>query len=178
MLLRGLTGSLGDQFVVRKGKGGTTIISDVPDFDENREFNEKQLAHQQAFQEAIAYARSVKDEELYVAKAMDTTMSSFNAAVADWFKKPQVLEIDTKAWQGAAARPIRIRAKDDTKVVRVHLVISSPDGSLLEEGDAQPAEGLWWTYTANTTVALESNPQVVATAYDRPGNTAEMTWPD
>jgi len=176
IFVRGLRGSVGRQFVIRKGKRGMTIISDMPSFSEDREFNESQLAHQQAFREAIVYAQGAKDEPIYAARAADTTMSSFNAAVADWFRKPQVLDIDARAWHGAAGEVIRIQAMDDTKVARVHVAISQADGTMLEEGEAQPAEGQWWTYTANTTVPAGVTPHVTATAYDLPGNSAEMVW--
>src|SRR5258707_10830346 len=76
IFVRGLSGSLGDQFVVRKGKAGNTVISNKPVFSSQREFNASQLAHQDAFREAIAYAKTAKDEEVYLTKAQGTTMSA------------------------------------------------------------------------------------------------------
>ena len=176
MFLRGLKGSLGDQFVIRKGRGGTTVVSDKPSFGEDRQYSDSQLAHQIAFKQAVAYANSVKEEQLYVAKAMDTDKSPFNMAVADWFRHPQVLGFDVREWDGTPGSLIHVDAIDDTKVTKVEVSIYDPEGVLLEEGEAQPAEGTWWTYTAHTTVPLEPMPQVIATAYDRPGHLTRKVW--
>lgn len=176
IFVRGLTGAVGDQFVIRKGRGGKTIISNKPTFGEDRQFNENQLAHQEAFKLAIFYARTVKNDELYIKKAEGTSMTPFNAAVADWFNKPQILEIDASEWHGAPGDEIWVQAVDDTLVSSVHVTISDENGAVLEEGPAQRAGGLWWTYTADTTVPMEPKPHVVATAYDQPGHSAEMAW--
>ena len=176
IFVRGLTGSIGDQFVIRRGRGGETIVSNMPAFSEARQFNQNQLAHQEAFKHAIFYARTAKDDELYVKKAEGTNMTPFNAAVADFFNKPQILEIDASEWHGSPGQEIWVQAVDDTLVTEVHVTISDENGAVLEEGNAQRADGLWWTYTANTQVPMEPRPHVVATAYDQPGNSAEMAW--
>jgi len=116
IFVRGMTGKVGDQFVVRKGKGGQTIVTNKPSFGSNRVFLPEQLAHQQAFREAIAYAQSAQGQPIYIAKAAGTTMSPFNAAVADWFRKPVVHEIDHSGWTGEIGQTIRVRAQDDTQV--------------------------------------------------------------
>src|SRR5690349_12923493 len=110
IFVRNLTGYVGDQFVIRKGRGGETIVSNMPSFSEDRQFNENQLEHQDLFRHAILYAKTVKDDELYINKAAGTNMTPFNAAVADYFKKPQVLEIDASEWQGRAGNEIYVRA--------------------------------------------------------------------
>lgn len=176
IFVRGLTGSVGDQFVIRKGRGGDTIVSNMPAFSEDRKFNQNQLDHQETFRHAILYAQSSKNDELYIKKAAGTKMSPYNAAVADFFKKPQILEIDASEWQGAPGKTIWVQAVDDTQVTSVHVTISDQNGAVLEEGQAQRAAGLWWTYTADTQVPMEPKPHVVATAYDQPGNSAEMAW--
>jgi hypothetical protein len=38
LLIRGLTGSVGDQFVIKTTRSGKTIISNKPEFDDDREF--------------------------------------------------------------------------------------------------------------------------------------------
>jgi len=174
MFVRGLTGSLGEQFVIRKGRGGSTIISDKPTFGADRVFTDEQLAHQEDFQQAILYARSVKDEPVYVAKAEGTEMTAFNAAVADWFNKPVVLQIDARAWNGQSGQTIRVKAKDDTRVTQVTVRITAADETLLEQGEAAQVDNLWWAYTSTTVVADPASARIVATAEDRPGNRAEL----
>src|SRR5678816_2382814 len=95
------------------------IISAMP--TTGRDFNPAQQAHQEAFRNAIAYAKSAKDETIYITKAQGTTMNAFNAAVADWFNKPQVLEINIDGWTGDPGQTIRVKAQDDTPVSYTHL---------------------------------------------------------
>lgn len=176
IFVRGLSGSLGDQFVVRKGKAGNTVISNKPVFSPEREFNPTQLAHQNAFRQAIAYAKTAKDNVIYVNKAQGTAMNSYNVAVQDWFNELEVLEIDASGWTGEIGQSIRVMAQDEIHVAKVHVLISDGNGTVFEEGDAVQADGLWWVYTTKTLVAMTPAPTVVASAHDLPGNSAELTW--
>lgn len=175
IVMYGASGQLGNQIVFRKGRGGQMIISAMP--ATGRTFTPTQLTHQEAFRNAIAYAKSAKDETAYITKAQGTTMTAFNAAVADWFNQPEVLEIDATNWTGAIGETIRVKAQDDTHVTKVRVQIVSAGGSIIEEGDAAPADGLWWEYT--TTTSLEGNildTTVKATAHDLPGNNHMLLW--
>jgi hypothetical protein len=175
VITQGLSGTLGNQIVFRAGKGGQTIVATKPVATE-RDFNAIQLAHQEAFRNAILYAKSAKDEAVYLTKAQGTTMSAFNAAVADWFNKPEVLEIDADAWTGDIGQIIRVKAQDDTFVAGVHIVIHDESNNIFEQGDAVQADGLWWEYTSTTQVSGEAGPIVSATVVDLPGNSHELTW--
>ena len=174
IVMHGASGKLGNQIVFRQGKGGQTIIAVKP--AAGRTFTPTQLTHQEAFRYAIAYAKSAKDETAYITKAQGTTMSAFNAAVADWFTKPQVLEIDASNWTGEAGEIIRIKAQDDTSVTQVRVVIHAASGTTLEMGNAVQADGLWWQYTTQAQTAGDPNPRITATVQDLPGNTHEMSW--
>ena len=176
IITQGLSGLLGDQIVFRKDKTGRTIVAVKPTFGSDRTFNPTQLAHQEAFRNAIAYAKSAKSEPVYASKAQGTTMSAFNAAVADWFIQPQVLEIDASGWNGQIGQMIRVKAQDDTQVAKVMVVISDENGGVLEQGQAVQADGLWWAYTSTMAVSAGASPRIVATAQDLPGNRAEMAW--
>lgn len=171
IFVRGLSGSLGDQFVVRRGRGGRTVIANKSTI--TRTFNAVQLAHQDAFRMAIAYAKGARTQEVYVSKAEGTPKSSFNVAVADWFNEPEVLNMDASGWNGGIGQTLRIQAQDDTYVARVHVVIRDENGTILEEGDATRAEGLWWEYTTQTAVPMEPFPDVTAQAFDLAGNVGQ-----
>ena len=175
IITRGLSGAMGDQIVFRAGKGGQTIVSAKSAFTE-RVFNASQLAQQEAFKQAIAYAKSARDEIPYITKAQGTTMSAFNAAVVDWFNEPEVLEIDASDWTGEIGQTIRIKAQDDTHVAKVHVLIDTAQGTVFEQGDAVQADGLWWEYTTTTLVAQTPAPRVAATAEDLPGNSNGLVW--
>ena len=171
IFVRGLTGSVGDQFVIRKTRSGKTIIANKPVFDEDREFTEAQLAQQDAFKEAIGYARGAKTQPLYVQLAKGTDATAFNLAMADWFGKPEILSVNTGGWAGGAGHTIRIRAQDDTKVTSVRVTIHE-DGNVLEAGEAVPSEtdGLLWTYVTTTDLMGTPGLQLDASAHDLPGN--------
>ena len=59
--------------------------------------------------------------------AAGTAATAYNLAVADYFGKPEILDIDISRWTGQAGQKIYIRAKDNFMVVRVRLVIR-PNG--------------------------------------------------
>lgn len=175
IVTQGLSGKLGDQIVFRTSKGGQTIVAVKPVYTEH-DFNESQLAQQQAFRNAIAYAKSAKDETVYIDKARGKDISSFNAAVSDWFIEPQVLEIDASAWTGQVGQVIRVKAQDDTFVAGVRVAIGDGNGNTFEAGEAVRADGLWWEYTAAAQVFTEDPVVVTATVEDLPGNTHQLSW--
>ena len=174
IFVRGLTGSVGDQFVIRKTRTGRTIIANKPTFDSDREFTASQKAQHDAFRQATTYAKFAKNEPVYVEKAKGTTTTAYNLAVADWFREPKVLDINISNWTGQIGQEIRVRADDDTLVTRVHVMIrasnSSPD--VLEEGEAvrSMTDGLLWVYTTTTAISMNPGTRLDAMAYDMPGN--------
>ena len=176
IFVRGLTGAIGDQFVIRKTRSGKTIIANKPTFDENREFTETQKTQQKAFREAAAYAKFARGQEVYINKANGTGATAYNIAVADWFGQPEVLEIDASAWTGQSGEIIRVKAQDNVQVASVRLSIDNGNGTTYEQGEAAQVDGLWWIYTTQNPVSLESAPRIVATAQDLPGNSADMIW--
>lgn len=174
IFVRGLSGSLGDQFVVRKDKAGRTIVSAAPTFDDNRTFSEAQLDRQEKFRDASAYGKTTKDNPAYVDKAEGTPLSSYNVAMADFFHAPEITEVDVTVWHGAVGQPIRVRAVDDVQVTQVQVVITDSAGVVLEQGAATLDEGNWWVYT--TTATAPDGSKVIASARDLPGHIAEFHW--
>ena len=173
VVMRGLSGSFGDQMVIKIDKGGRTIVSNKPAFDENRAFSPAQQTQQEAFREASAYAKDARSKEEYAAKAEGTAMSTYNVAMADWFHAPEIHEIDISGWNGGVGEKIRIKALDDVQVKQVTVVITDESDVLLEQGTATQTDGIWWQYT--TTAAASGNPKVLVAAEDLPGHIAKMT---
>ena len=171
IFVRGLTGSVGDQFVIRKTRSGKTIIANKPMFDENRKFTDTQKAHQEAFRQATQYAVAAKDNPVYMNLAKEANATAYNLAVADWFGKPQVLEIDTTGWSGQPGQTIRVKAMDDTQVTKVIVVIKDGSGAILLQDYADQLDAAWWNFTTTTAVSNPSAVTISATAYDLPGNT-------
>jgi len=176
LAMRGLSGSLGEQVVIKIDKAGRTIVCNKPKFYKNREWTPAQQAQHLAFREARAYAKNAKAQEVYVRRAEGTPLNPFNVAMADWFHAPEIREIDLAAWTGGIGQPIRIRAMDDVQVTQVTVVISDEEGTVLEEGTAVEDDGLWWTYVTSSTIG-ESRAKVTVSARDLPGNVAQVTKP-
>ena len=174
IFVRGLSGAVGDQFVIKTTRSGKTIITNMPTFGEDRLFSEAQMSHQSAFREASAYARSAKSQPVYVERANATNSIPYNVAISDWFGKPQVLEVDLKHWSGQAGQPVRVRAQDNVHVAGVQLAIEDQEGRRIEAGEAVQAEGLWWTYTTKSVVPQAALSCVVAVARDLPGNSGSL----
>ncbi len=174
IVIKGLSGSLGDQLVIKQDKGGRTIVAVKPEFDENHVFTEAQKEVQENFREATAYAKAAKTNEVYTSKAEGTARSSYNVAVADWFHAPEILELDASAWNGSAGQIIRVKVMDDVQVTQVNVVITDSVGAVSEQGQAVLSDGLWWNYTTMT--SAPENPRIVATARDLPGHIAQFNW--
>jgi len=173
IFVHGLSGSLGNQFVVRQDKAGRTIVGAKPNFKPNRDLTDSQKAHHLDFREAAAYAQGAKDQPVYVNKAAGTPLNPYNVAMADWFHAPEILDVDLGAWSGGAGQAIRVKAMDDVQVKQVTVVITDEKDVVLEQGAAVQADSLWWQYT--TTAAAGGSPKVLVSAQDLPGNVAEMT---
>ena len=158
ILVRGLSGAVGDQFVIQQTRSEKTIIANKPHFAEDRVFSKTQKNHQDAFREASAYAKLEKTQNVYIQKAMETGSIPYNLAISDWFGPPEVLEIDLKGSTGAAGQSIRIKARHNFKVRRVAVVIPDIEAETLEAGEAVlTAEGSpWWTYTTQTQATAET----------------------
>ncbi|HNE68313.1 MAG TPA: hypothetical protein PLE39_08030 [Anaerolineales bacterium] len=174
IIIQGLSGSLGDQLVIKQDKAGRTIVAVPPSVDPNRTFSAAQLERQEKFRDASVYAKGAKDEEVYVEKAKGTPQTPSNVAMADWFHAPEVKEIDTEAWSGQAGQVIRIQAVDDVQVTQVNVVITDAEDAVMEQGAAVRAEGAWWAYT--TTASVTGEAKIVVTARDLPGNIASLSW--
>ena len=171
IFVRGLTGAVGDQFVIRRTRSGKTIIANKPRFDKNREFSASQKAHQTAFREAARYAKAAQTLPLYIERAKAANSTSYNMAVADWFGKPEILALDAGGWTGEIGQTIHIEAQDDTKVTRVTVVIHN-NGAILEQGEAVQSGtgGSLWTYVTTTQMTPAGGILLDANAYDLPGN--------
>ena len=172
-----MSGAVGDQFVIRRTRSGKTIIANKPHFAEDRVFSPAQKTHQESFREASSYARLAKTQDVYIRKAKETGSIAYNLAISDWFGRPQVLEIDVKAWTGTAGQSIRVKARDNFRVARVVVVIRDGEGQALVPSEAAPtAEGSpWWIYATQSQVTMTPTPTVEATAENLPGNTDTLT---
>jgi hypothetical protein len=174
IVVRGLSGSLGDQVVIKHYRDGRTVVGKKPTFSDDRAFSKRQKGHQGAFREASAYAKqAARTEAIYAEKALGTSKTAYNVALADWFHPPEIEAIDLGGWMGMAGKTIRIKVVDDVKVTQVMVAITGRDGEVLEQGMAVQEDDLWWMYM--TTQAVRGYARVVAAAQDLAGNITQAT---
>ncbi len=92
-------------------------------------------------------------------------------AVADFFNAPDIENVDVSGYTGQPGDTINIRVHDDFLVKSVTVNITNSDGSLVEEGNAQPdASGYVWTYTATQTNESLDGDKITISASDIPRN--------
>ena len=173
---KGLSGTVGGSMVFRS-YGEETIVGVTPTI--TKEPTEKQKVVRERFLLATIYAKAaLKDDSIraqYQEKA-DTTVSknSYLVAVTDFFHAPEIDDINLSEYTGAVGSTIKVRVWDDFKVEAVKVEIYNPEGTLVEQGTAQPMEtGLHWEYTASQDNPQVTGSRVVIKATDMPGNLAE-----
>jgi hypothetical protein len=168
-VIKGVSGTLGDQLIVKRDKAGRSILCKKPTFAEDRKFSEAQKEQQGSFREAMLYAKSaVKTEPIYAEMAEGTPRTTYNVAITDWFHPPEIRELDLRGWSGQAGQSIHIEAVDDVKVAGVTVPILDEEAELIEQGEAEQVNELWWVYT--TTQAAPERARAIAVARDLPGN--------
>jgi len=154
-LLQGLSGSIGD-LVFRQMPDGSTRVSAKPDFSE-REFSQGQKDHQNRFRLAVAYAREAKSLPDYIERA-GNGKNAYNLALADWCHPPVIHSLERGEGR------IRVEASDDMLVTKVEVRILDNEGNVLEAGQAEQVNPLYWEY------ASSAEGQVEASAWDLAGN--------
>jgi hypothetical protein len=158
ILVRGLSGKLGDQVVIRRLRDGRTIVCNTPDFS-HRRLSKKQKEHHTRFQAASTYAREAsRTNPIYAKLAEGTMKNAYNVALGDWFHAPVVQRVERRG------KTVRIEATDDVMVASVQVMILDEKGKIMEKGPGSRGKGDWWEYKATTTG------KVVVEAEDLAGN--------
>ena len=176
VVTHGLSGTVGGMLVFRQTATGTVVQSPPRVSGKS---TEAQRAHRQKFQRAVLYGKAaVADpavQQEYAAAAQRKKRQPFNVAVADFMHAPDIDVIDVSAYHGQPGDVIRIEATDDFAVKEVRVVITNPDGSLVEEGLAAPgARKFEWIYTATAENPGLTGGSIEVYASDMPGNTTRL----
>jgi len=177
-------GTLGKQLVFRDWEG-KTVVAKSPKRRKG-DPSAAQAETQEKFLLASRYATAITkstDQSMADAYALVVRprQNVYSRAVEDFMSPPDVVFVNTRGYKGAVGDKIVIRAIDDYRVTRVEVEILTPDGTLLETGNAeQNINGIDWTYTATTTnpaAAGLAGTKIRAIAFDVPGNegTLELT---
>jgi hypothetical protein len=176
VLTRGVSGKVGNLLVFRK-RGDQTIMSAAPG-KRTLPLTAAQLLHQEKFREAVFYAKAIlqdpQKKEAYKESAKNGE-SAFNLAVSDFFRLPDIREIDLSRFTGQAGDLIRVRVVDNFKLTGVDIGIYKADGSEVDSGPAEAEpNGLHWIYPIAVNHPSMTGGKVVATATDWPGHKVKM----
>lgn len=158
VLMRGLSGQLGGQLVIRRLRDGRTIVCKTPNFS-GRKLSEAQKEHHRRVKAASQYAGSAsRSIPIYTRLAEGTLKNAYNVAFGDWFNPPVIQRL---GWYGTA---VRIWATDDVQVAGVQVSVLDEAGEVREQGDAVQGRGDWWEYVPSV------RGRIVVEARDLPGN--------
>ena len=159
-----------DRYLIHKTQSGRNLLARTPVINGIS----SSLSMQDEIRQAVTYAEFACDQALYRSRAVGTSNTAYNLAVADYLGKPQVLDIDIQGWTGETGQTILVKATDNFLVLSVFLVIREGNNSL-EEGEAEqsPSDSLLWKYTTQTPVQRKTGISLDAYAYDLPGNVGE-----
>ena len=152
MFVRGLSGKLGGQFVLRTLRDGRTIVCNVPNFSK-RKLSKDQKQHHKRFQEAAAYAKSAsRSLPIYAQLAAGTMKNAYNVALGDWFHPPVIHKVER------CGNTIRVQARDNVMVASVQVLVLDEKGKVMEKGEGVKKKGDWWEYapTAEGKLVVET----------------------
>ncbi len=153
LILKGASGQIGKQIVVRTSNG-RTILASYP--ISSKTYSEKQKSHFEKFKNAVAYAKTVlknpETSKIYQSVAKDIKgVSPYNLAVKDYLK-PSVGYVDMAEYKGIVGNTIRIYTDSILPITNVSVKIKAND-LLIEASTAERLEVNEWVYTiekANT----------------------------
>ncbi|MFT3770910.1 MAG: hypothetical protein QM820_36285 [Minicystis sp.] len=176
VILHGVSGMIGNQIVVRRGKDGRGVLAARPSVAEDREGSEKQKEHRETFRQSVLYAKGAQTKPEYQKLADSRGVSAFNVAMADFFHPPEIQAIDLDGYHGAAGEKITIVAVDDVKVTEVGVILTDDNDNVIEKGQAvvSPEDPHRWVFTA-TTAAPSASVKVVVDVADLAGQVVEET---
>ena len=158
--IRGKVGGL----VFRQMPDGSIVVSSAP--KKKRRSSKGQKAYRKGtFTDRAQWAKWAQHEyPIYARLAAERPMiTAYNLAMSDIAHPPVIHRILRQEGR------ILVQASDEVFVNKVMVEILDEAGTLLDEGDAVQLEGDMWEYTAKV-----EGKQIVARAFDLPGNSAQM----
>jgi hypothetical protein len=172
-LLKGVSGKLGDTFVIRQTRNGTVLVN-VP--AKCKSVGKVQLALRARFMEAVDYSRrqmkTPRVKAMYATRITKKKNSAYTVAVADYLTFPKIKQIALDDYTGGVVQPLHIFASDDFRVESVTVVIKNATGEEIERGQATlSANGRdYWIYTSTKPNPSPMGSQVSVSVKDFPGN--------
>jgi hypothetical protein len=129
-------------------------------------------------QQAVLYGKSaLQDASKKSAYQQVDRENAFDVAFADFLNAPSIDSIDLSGYNGRIGSRISVTVVDDFQVEAVYLKIQNADGSIADEGYAEP--GLFrteWIFTANQDNPVLKGDKITILATDLPGNDSRMEY--
>lgn len=177
LIAKGLSGALGKQVVFKQYRN-KTVVAAFPVKRNKKKLTDSQEMVRRKFTRAAMYARMVLNDPVlkatYAVRAKKGK-SAYNNAFKDAIHAPQISEIDIRNYTGRVNDVITVIAFDDFKVTEVKLRIFSPEGVLIEEGEARLSDyGIDWEYSVNVENPQVAGSTIEAFASDLPRNQGTM----
>ncbi|MDR2928446.1 MAG: hypothetical protein LBV41_09670 [Cytophagaceae bacterium] len=170
IITHGLSGKIGNLLVFSQ-RNGKTVVSAAPRKPAKESENQKE--QRRKFQKAVLYAKAARQQPEYIETAEQHGKTAYNVAIADFLNAPSIESIDLSGYTGVAGNIIRIHATDDFSIKSVSVRITNADGTLVEEGAAQPSSLSYeWLYTATAANSNLDGDKIEIFASDTPGNIA------
>ena len=170
-------GRFGD-VVLRRGKGGKSIMSKRPDCSKVVK-TEAQLANMKRFAAATVYAKNALADPKRVAyyrKKKKSHQNIWNMAISDFMMRPKVVAIDLNGYRGLKGNVISISAWDKYKVEAVSVLIYNDMNQVIESGPAVArsfSAGREWDYKVTVMNPSYVGCRVVVRVTDLPGNVVQ-----
>ena len=172
VLTRNYSGKVAGQYILRT-RGNKSIIAGLPSKNE-RVASPKQEVIRRKFALSVIYAKkALTNPDLKVAynAVAKGNQTAFNVALLDAFKAPELSNLRTEGFTGAAGQSFTVQAIDNFRVTKVSFGLYAPDGSLLEEGEAIMDEnGFDWIYTTKLEIPSPAGTLIRVSAEDIPKN--------
>ena len=175
VVTHGLSGKIGDLLLFRQ-RFGKTVVGKIP--IPTGEPTEAQLAAKEKFRKGSMYATAVihnsSKKAVYDARAFED-VKAYNLALKDYIMAPVIELVDHQAYNGSIGSQVKVKATDDFKVNAVEVTILANDGSILEQGNANPGEDQsTWIYAATVLNNSLQGTRIQVKASDLPGNETRM----
>ena len=158
--------------VVFRQRFGKTVVAKL--LVRTASLTDAQKNNNNTFKKAVLYAQSILQNEairMAYSKKAKPGQTTYNLAVADFFKAPEILSVDISALTAADGGKISAMVIDNFRVECVNIKIERNDGSLVEEENASlENDGLNWVYITTSEGADASGNRIIITAIDLPGN--------
>jgi hypothetical protein len=160
--LKSLRGKVGD-FVFRHMPDGSTVVNILP--KKKRRASQAQKEYwNDIFPDRVRWAKmAYKHYPIYEELAATMPMiTAYNLALKDISHPPVIYRVLREDGR------LLINAWDEILVAIVRVTVHDEQGRLVDSGEAAQMEKDWWEYTP------QAKGRVSVTAYDTPGNKAQM----